>query len=59
MSADLSRAATGNAEISRQIADVVSQSELTLDAARSSEAAAEDLAEISGQLRATVAAFRY
>jgi len=59
MSADLGRAAGGNAEISRQIADVVGQSELTLDAARASEAAAEDLAEISGQLRATVAAFRY
>jgi methyl-accepting chemotaxis protein len=59
MTSDLSRAAGGNAEISRQIAEVVSQSDLTLDAARATEAAAQELAEISGQLRTTVTAFRY
>ena len=59
MTNDLSRAAGGNAEISRQIAEVVSASDITLDAARATETAAHDLAEISDQLRATVTAFRY
>jgi methyl-accepting chemotaxis protein len=59
MTGDLNRAAGGTSQISRELADVVSVTATTRDAAQATERTAGDLADIATRLNTMVAAFRY
>jgi methyl-accepting chemotaxis protein len=59
MTGDLNRAAGGTSQISRELADVVSVTATTRDAAQATERTAGDLADIATRLNTMVGAFRY
>jgi methyl-accepting chemotaxis protein len=58
MTQDLSRAAGGTSQISRELADVVAVTAATRSAAQTTETTANELADISSRLNTLVSAFR-
>ena len=59
MTGDLNRAANGTSQISGELAEVVQVTAATRDAARSTEATATDLADISARMRTMVGGFKF